>query len=443
MRLFTTTDEARQSLLDEALTRGYLSEDHIRGVAHSSETTARAALQQLVVTGWLVAAGAGYRLNRDQPGLLAYADWRYIQDGLRLAPEDNDEHYYRLPPAPWKKVVTWESEVETAYPAVMSQAPVDHDLTPARLRQTRLHLLNSSPRWGFFEQLHQTLYARRHNERSRDLIHLFIASPGGTTVGFAASPLDLDDNTASAAELGRRWLAAVVLVNRSVHAIMATAARLIESADRAADIRAVTRAADRTWAGAGGALVDGVYERQEQRTAQQRRLALINSLETGRHYRHGGTPSPDDIGTVGEEVHAAWLASYAENLTTMITSDPTGQLLCQVGLDELDWTTQLPKPSLTPPARPQHTSRHYTPPPADLAASQGISISVDKLRTGDYIVAIDGQTVPNGPLHVVNGPHHTEPLGPFTVMDRDDSFGGWLMYTAAIGTEPLTIQRPT
>ncbi len=442
MRLFTTTAEARQSLLDEALTRGFLPARQVRNVAHSSEPTATAALQQLVATGWLVATGAGYRLNRDQPGLLAYADWRYIHDGIRLAPEDNYERY-ALPPAPWEEVATWESEVGAAYPAVMSHVEVDHDLTPARLRATRLQLLSSAPRWGFFEGLHQTLYSRRRNERSRDLIHLFLASPVGTTVGFAASSLDLDDNAASPAELGRRWLAAVVLVNQSVHAIMATAARLIESADRAAEIRGATRTAVRSWAGAGRGLVGGVYERQEQQSAQQRRVALINSLELGRHYCHGGTPSPDDIGTAGEEVHAAWLASCAENLVRIITSDPTGRLVCQVGLDELDWTTQLPKPSQTPPTLPKHASRHYTPPPAAVAATEEIKIRAGELRTGDYIVAVDGQTMQNGPLHVVDGPHHTEPLGPFTVMGREDTFGGWLMYTAAIGTEPLTIQRPT
>lgn len=424
--MFVSLETARERLFRAAVDYGCLSRSDLRRITKASQGVAERALDEMLADGWLVEDGFVLTVNHDRPGMDAYLDWYYIEHGLREPPAPTDSSTWLETLEPRRD---WQAEVEQRHPGLLDRAArVDHSLTPAGLRAAYLKLLEATPPWRLWDEVHQTLWSRHYNQQDRDLIHAFLDAPN---IVRAAKPLDVPGNDISAAELGQRWIAAVILLHEEITGLYAYAATLMQLADMGTDLRAIQRTINTTGTGVGILSPDDDLF-HTRTSADLRRRAM---MRTARAWK--GFARADEFGTAGDGVHAVMLIDSVDTLTKIITTEPTPAMLQALGL-QLVWNTDLPKKE-TDASRVPHPGRRgaFVPPPAD---APQVTVAVADVLAGDYIVDPDSRRLKE-PLLVVSPPDPDDPSGQFVVVGQSDEYS-WHAYAGAFDGE-VAVLRPT
>lgn len=152
----------------------------------------------------------------------------------------------------------------------------------------------------------------------------------------AAKPLDVPGNDISAAELGQRWIAAVILLHEEIAGLYTYAAKLMQLTDVEADLRAIQRTINTTGTGVGILSPDDDLF-HTRTSADLRRRPMMRSARPWK-----GFASADEFGTAGDGVHAVMLMDSVDTLTKIITTELTPAMLQALGI-QLVWNTDLPK----------------------------------------------------------------------------------------------------
>ncbi len=432
------SDSLRLQVLMHVIGTGWVREvDHIAKHLGLQRKHVERALQELVDDAWVLPDGderwpESPRLNRQRPGFQSMVDFLYVEHGVRLgeprgqrATRGND---------PFRR--------DRGIPLIDADID-DSAVTVAELRHLRLALLaqlDAHPDWDAAMQM---LYARDSNQRARDMIHGFLPQ---SEITAALRLLDVSEETA---DRGRRWITALQLIDASLATMQEYVTRLVDAYDTASRYdRALGN-----WILVAGAM-PAVLEPYPARGGQDP-ISLGNHLAAirrgafidGYHYRHGGTPSPEQVGTVGEVAVAASVVELAGRLRTItIRAADQNPLAEQLGLT---WrSVALPDPDPGPRSLPRITDRRarYLPMPP---THQVIDIPHDELRAGDYLVAVDGRRL-QSPALVLTRP--SGELGQFEAVSididpklrqilADDLTPVWLGFTAGWSTRRIQVGR--
>lgn len=222
------------------------------------------ALTSLIEDGWVVDGD----LNGARPGFEAYAEWAYIEHGVRSAWVAGP-----VAPGPHRTIPLSDTDLPAG------------TVTARDLRDLRQRLRRAWPDPGQWPMIISMVEHGEDMHQLRWIARCFVVG-GGTTCGLgtACELLDVDDTDD---QLEQRWATALEHVATTLDEAETLSQFLLQArADGRAYQAAVTRV-----------VIDG--------TSPDRARELAHELRTDPRYRDAG--APESIGTSGELAIAGWL----------------------------------------------------------------------------------------------------------------------------------------